>query len=72
MKGHRRRESAAQGRGASRQSQVHHNSCASEARRSSTPKHPNALSTLGLLVRGGRRTTERENKRYRSKQQSQA
>jgi hypothetical protein len=51
MKGRRRQESTAQERGASQQSQVHHNSCANEARRSSTPKHPTALSTMNLLVR---------------------
>lgn len=51
MKGHRHRESAAQERGASQQSQVHHNSCAIKARRSSTPKHHTMLSMMNLLVR---------------------
>ena len=49
--GHWHRESAALGRGASQQSQVHHISCASVAQRSSHPKHPTARSTASLLVR---------------------
>lgn len=51
LKGHWRRESAALGRGASKQSQVQDNSYASVARRSSDPKHPTTLGMASLLVR---------------------
>jgi len=51
LKGHRHQESAAQVRGASWQSQVHHISCANVALRSSNPKHPSALGTVSLLTR---------------------
>lgn len=51
LRGHWRRESAALGRGASKQSQVHHNSYASVARRSSHPKHPTTLGMASLLAR---------------------
>ena len=68
LKGHRRRESAAQGRGASRQSQVQHISCASVARRPSNPKHLAALGTASLLVRraaeGPRSTGTNDIKRH--------
>jgi len=51
LKGHRRRESAALGRGASKQSQVQYHSYANIARRPSHPKHPTTLGMAGLLVR---------------------
>ena len=51
LTGHWRRESAARGRGASKQSQVQNNSYANIARRSSHPKHPTTLGMASLLVR---------------------
>lgn len=51
MKGHWRRESAALQRGASRQSQVNHNSYANVAQQSSLPKHLTTLCTASLPVR---------------------
>lgn len=51
LRGHWCRESAARGRGASKQSQVQHNSYASVAQRSSHPKHPTTLGMASLLVR---------------------
>lgn len=47
LRGRRRRESAAQRRGSSRQPRVHHNSCASVAT-TVLPMHPSARSTVGL------------------------
>jgi hypothetical protein len=51
LTGHWRWESAARGRGASKQSQVQNNSYANIARRSSHPKHPTTLGMASLLVR---------------------
>ena len=49
--GHWCRESAALERGASKQSQVYHNSYANVAQRSSRPKHPTTTGVESLLVR---------------------
>ena len=72
LMGHWRRESAALGRGASKQSQVQHNSYASVARRSSHPKHPTTLSMESLLVRvAAEGPLSRENEQFRKPIQSQ-
>lgn len=67
LMGHWRRESAALGRGASKQSQVQHNSYASVARRSSHPKHPTTLGMESLLVRvAAEGPLSRENHQFRN------
>lgn len=72
LNGHWRRESAALGRGASKQSQVQHNSYASVAQRSRHPKHPTTLCMVSLLVRVATEgPLSRESKRFHNRNQEQ-
>ena len=62
MKGHGRRESAAHRRGASKQSRVQHNSCASVATTVKTSKASlRARHGESTYKESDRRSTEREN-----------
>ena len=67
LRGHRRRESTAQGRGASRQSQVQGNSCASRYTVAKPPKASlHAVHGECTYEEGNQRTTERDNEQYSS------
>src|SRR6185312_10466961 len=65
LRGHRHQESAAQGRGASRQSQVQDNSCASRYTAAKPPKASlHAMHGESTNEEGSQRTTEHDNEQY--------